>query len=623
MAKPKSKRQKTFPPCPAGIIRAGGVAAALLFLFLLAAPACCTGDTRGRAVPDLRAEKGILDLSLADLSRTGPLPLGGDWEFFFGSHVPPEEGDEAVRAGETALIKVPGTWKGSTWKGNPLGGSGIATYRLTIITGPGNPENLTLLIPGWETAYTLFVNQEETVSTGIPGHDKAGTVPAWIPRIIPVKAPEGILELVVHISNFHHPRGGPAMVPLIGTIEAVRETRERGIAGKLFSFGSLFMISLYHAAIYLMRRKEKSDLYFALFSFLMALRALVINEQALVLFLPAIPWNLHIRITYLAFALSSAAITLFLDSLYRQDMSRGFTRFFSGAGLLYGGLIVLTPPMVFASLILPFQIIIVAGALYFLYVLIIATLRKREGAVLFLAAYLVFFSCVINDILFHYQVTSTGYIAPMGFLVFIFLKSLVLAKRYDATFVKVEELFMEKTKLEGTALTLQNLSYLDSLTGAANRRRFDEYLDQSWRQACRTEKPIALIMLDIDFFKSFNDLYGHPRGDEALRLVSAAIRNCIHRPADLAARYGGEEFAVLLPDTEMEGALAVAQAIRKKVETLGLPAANQSVSPMVTASLGCVSLEPRREENPEELVSRADAALYRAKSGGRNRVETD
>ena len=225
--------------------------------------------------------------------------------------------------------------------------------------------------------------------------------------------------------------------------------------------------------------------------------------------------------------------------------------------------------------------------------------------------------------LYHYHLTSTGYIAPFGFLVFILLKSLVLAKRYDITSSRMEQLAVEKIELEGTALTLQNLSYIDSLTGTANRRRFDEYLDQSWRQACRTEKAVALIMLDIDFFKNFNDLYGHPRGDEALRLVSAAIRNCIHRPADLTARYGGEEFAVLLPDTEIGGALAVAETIRKKVETLGLPAANQSVFPVVTVSLGCVSLKPRREENPEELVSLADAALYRAKSGGRNRVETD
>jgi diguanylate cyclase (GGDEF)-like protein len=618
----KSEKPPICPPGPFEIIRAGRLMTALLFLILTLMTGC-SGSAPERTSPELQAKNGVLDLSSVDLSRTGPLPLGGEWEFVFGRHVSPEEMKEAARTGESAMIKVPGTWKGFSWKGTTLGGTGIATYRLTVLTEGAPSQPLALLIPGWETAYTLFINKKEALTIGVPGQTKDETVSAWIPRIVLVEAGEGVLELVVQISNFSHPRGGPAMMPLIGTAEAVRDTREKGIAFKLFSFGSLFMIALYHAAIFLMRRKEKSDLYFALFSFLMALRALVINEQALVLFLPAIPWHLHIRITYLTFALSSAAITLFLDSLYREDMSRIFTRILTGTGLIYSGLIVLTPPLFFAALILPFQILIMAGALYFLYVLVITTLRKREGALLFLAAFLVFFTCIVNDILFHYQLTSTGYIAPFGFLVFIFLKSLVLAKRYDATFSKVEELFVEKTKLEGTALTLKNLTYLDPLTGTANRRRFDEYLEQSWRQALRTEKAVALIILDIDFFKNFNDLYGHPRGDEALKMVAGAIQNCVHRPSDLAARYGGEEFAVLLPDTGLEGALAVAETIRIKVETLGIPAADRSVAPSVTISLGCASLRPQQDTDPTELVSRADEALYRAKSGGRNRVETD
>jgi len=159
------------------------------------------------------------------------------------------------------------------------------------------------------------------------------------------------------------------------------------------------------------------------------------------------------------------------------------------------------------------------------------------------------------------------------------------------------------------------------LTGVANRRAFDRQLDLEWRRSLRERRPIALLLLDVDGFKPYNDAYGHPAGDACLHKMSAVLRDAAHRPNDLAARYGGEEFAVLLPGTTPEGALAVAEGIRRQVESLAIPHAASTAAEVVTVSVGVASVMPSPEERPDALVAAADAALYRAKSDGRNRVE--
>jgi diguanylate cyclase (GGDEF)-like protein len=192
-----------------------------------------------------------------------------------------------------------------------------------------------------------------------------------------------------------------------------------------------------------------------------------------------------------------------------------------------------------------------------------------------------------------------------------------------------QQLKQQNTLLQRLNQELQRLNAIDSLTGIANRRRFDEYLAQEWNRLRREKAWLALILGDIDYFKNYNDYYGHQAGDYCLSAVAQAINNTIQRPADLVARYGGEEFAILLPYTEPEGAKQLAEAIKLSVLKLQLPhersclqqgAKRSQTNTYVTMSLGINSLIPTSELSFEILVKYADRALYQAKQQGRNQV---
>lgn len=167
---------------------------------------------------------------------------------------------------------------------------------------------------------------------------------------------------------------------------------------------------------------------------------------------------------------------------------------------------------------------------------------------------------------------------------------------------------------------LEKLSAEDALTQVANRREFERRLAIEWGRARRDGEPLALILIDVDCFKNFNDHYGHLAGDACLQQIAAALRAIPHRAADLVARYGGEEFVVLLPATNTDHAAAVAEHMRQTILDLQIPHATSRVAPGVTASFGIAAMVPTGQEQAHELVAAADAAMYRAKEQGRNRV---
>jgi diguanylate cyclase (GGDEF)-like protein len=183
---------------------------------------------------------------------------------------------------------------------------------------------------------------------------------------------------------------------------------------------------------------------------------------------------------------------------------------------------------------------------------------------------------------------------------------------------RTAELSEQAAQLEIANFALEEMATIDALTGIANRRRFDVFIQQEWLRAHRSREPLSLLLLDADYFKAYNDRYGHQAGDEALRQIANVLRTHVHRATDLAARFGGEEFTIVLANTGGDGGARVAETIRAGVEALQIPHAASPLG-VVTVSLG-VATANDTHASVSDLIGASDRALYEAKNRGRNRV---
>jgi diguanylate cyclase (GGDEF)-like protein len=213
----------------------------------------------------------------------------------------------------------------------------------------------------------------------------------------------------------------------------------------------------------------------------------------------------------------------------------------------------------------------------------------------------------------------------IAFLIIVYLVTIIqYSFNHHRTITSAISLKFENLELleevRKTNEILRRVSAVDGLTGLANRYSFEEFMEREWRRAIRDQRPLSLIMADIDHFKAYNDTYGHQGGDDCLKKVARVIAQAVKRPADLAARYGGEEFMAVLPDTDLNGALDIAETLRRGVEALGIPHEHSSTARVVTISIGVASLIPEQGMHSSHLVKLVDMALYSAKHAGRNMI---
>ncbi|NLD81758.1 MAG: diguanylate cyclase [Smithella sp.] len=240
----------------------------------------------------------------------------------------------------------------------------------------------------------------------------------------------------------------------------------------------------------------------------------------------------------------------------------------------------------------------VSSLIFLLYVVTVPGITSMAPPVMINSS-VVLFSALIISLIANYQIESA--------LRWNYLRH--LSK-------EIETIRLEKAKTE-----LELISSLDGLTGLANRRNFDTFLDTEWQMGAQYRTPLSLLFLDVDNFKSYNDHYGHQAGDVCLQKIAEALNKCIHRSRDLCARYGGEEFVVLLPNTDEQSALQMAEKLRKNIELENIPHAYSSVGPCITVSVGVATMKPQKTLTPQRLVELGDRALYRAKDLGRNQVQ--
>jgi len=185
--------------------------------------------------------------------------------------------------------------------------------------------------------------------------------------------------------------------------------------------------------------------------------------------------------------------------------------------------------------------------------------------------------------------------------------------------LKNEELLKS---LQQTNTRLQQQNIVDDLTNIPNRRHFDEILEKEWLRAKRIGTSLALLMIDIDFFKQYNDTFGHLKGDECLKQIATELSKNLNRPGDFVARYGGEEFCILIPDTDMDGAITFAEMVHSSIVALKIDNPDSKVSKYLTISIGVAAIVPKNDDSYMDLIYTSDKALYKAKSDGRNIIRS-
>lgn len=399
----------------------------LFLLFLIA----CDHNFQEKISP--QAIKGILDLTDWNFKSDGALALSGEYEFYWKKHLTPSDFTGPTSPQKTGFIQIPGFWKGYEINGKKLHGNGYATYRLKIFLRE-KEEHLALKILSISTAYTLFINGQKVSAIGIAGKDRGTTVPRYFPQIIDCKIERNQIELIFQVSNFHHRRGGPREVIQLGEEKAIQKIKENRLGFELFLFGSIFIMALYHFCLFTLKKKERAFLYFSIFCFLCTLRLLATGERYIINFFPNIPWELLIKMEYLSFYLAIPAFVLFIQAFYPQEIPRRILYLVVAIGLAFSCAVLFTPARIFSYTLQIYQILTIIIIIYGLYVLIVASVRKRAGAFIFLLGFIVLAFSAINDMMHAEAIIQTGYFAPLGLCIFIFFQAFLLSLRFTKAF---------------------------------------------------------------------------------------------------------------------------------------------------------------------------------------------
>jgi len=428
--------------------------------------AACGGDLPKRINPE--AVKGVLDLTDWDFKTDGPVNLSGEYEFYWMQHLKSLEFSKATPPEKTGFIGVPEYWNGYEVEGKRLSGDGNATYRLKILLNDRR-EPLALKFLSMGTAFSVYLNGKRISTVGKAGKNPETTVPRYFPHVVDFEIETDQMELIFLVSNFHHRRGGAWEAVQLGRENDIREMRERRVGFDLFLFGSIFIMALYHFGLFILRRKVLSPLYFGIFCFLIALRLLTTGETYLIHLFPNMGWGLLIKLEYLSFYLAVPAFALFMHSLFR-GFSKRFLYLIAVLGFAFSCIVLFTQARTFSHTLPIYEIITLITFIYGLYVLIDSSIRKGEGATIFLLGFIILSLTVINDILYVEQVIHTGYFAPFGLFIFIFSQAFLHSLRFSRAFTTVET---QHLQLRDT-LKAYRKETIDRLQAESERRESEE-----------------------------------------------------------------------------------------------------------------------------------------------------
>ena len=529
-------------------------------LFLAISILGCASLASARIEPP-RAEAGILNLEGWAVEDRGALGLDGAWEFYWHRLLTPADFARHATPVGREWGAIPQTWTRYQHEGRPLPGDGYATFRLTI-RDPGARGVRGLYLPPIRTAYRLWVNGELTAANGVVGTARDSTVPRYRTQAVFFQPNGDTVELVLQVANFHHRAGGLPNPLVYGTADQITTLHEHRVAVSLFLFGSLVIMGLYQLNFHARYRADRSTLYFGIYCLLVSLWTVLVREASLTRWFPALPWELGMKLEYLAIYAGLPVFTLFLRAIYPREVSERATSIVVVLGSLFSLLVAATPARVYTQTLPAFQAVMVLSGLYLLYALFLAAVRKRTNSWLSCLAGLVFTATVYHDIALVNGLTATGELSPMGLLFFVFAQALNLSGKYASTFAATEKMSAE----------LQELNR--NLEEKVAERTLS--LERSQRQVAETLAAVSVLQERERLARTIHNSVGHTLTTTTVLIEAAKrlmVRNTegaqekLEQSLELT-RKGLNEMrqtvhALKDPPREMDLALSLAQLIQK------------------------------------------------------------
>jgi diguanylate cyclase (GGDEF)-like protein len=520
-----------------------------------------------------------------------PLTLKGEWFVRYGDS-PPEPPASPQWALEPA---APPSWERARSLSLPTENGHSNIWLATVLPEwPGRDPSL--FMHSVDLLFEAYIDGALIYSFGRMDVGGQGSFAGWPWHVIPLPRDFAGKTVYFRIFSYAHEIGIVGNV-ILGSPADHYLRIVRNDLGRV-AFAGLLLFVAFAIIVLSLRLEERLVLYaFAGFTVQAAIWLFAETEMKQLLFNSPMFWiYTQLACLYLA----PATISIFIARTYARDY--GFIMFwlilisvlYAAASLALSLAGMLPLPLT----IMPFNVFEFCAMGVVLLVTLRAAWKGNQEARIFSLGLMMLTPFVVFDVLN----TWTGWSPPVshwGLMLFVTTMLFILRKR---------------------VARLKTQSTHDSLTGIANRYRFDEAFESEWRRGQRSLKPLAIIMADIDHFKSYNDTYGHQKGDFVLKAIAEVLAIKIRREPDLCARYGGEEFVLLLPETGEQDAAIVAERLRAAVDALGIPHAGSPTADRVTISLGTASMVPIKNINPAVIVERADRALYCAKASGRNMV---
>ena len=397
--------------------------------------------------------QGVLDLRGEELKENYEVSFSGEWEFYWDQLLEQKNFDDSVLPKPTMIIRVPEVWNSLEIDGQTLPPHGYATYRIQVLLD-SQDEPFAIKFGSMSSACKVFIDDKLIRSAGIVATSKENSKPGYTTGLSIFHPPADTFNIIVQVSNYHYCKGGLwNNISIIGKAETIQESWSKKMELLLLLLGCITIIGLYHVGIFQLNRSFKSAGYFALFCGVIGLRATLVSEIFILQILPDFNWFLHIKLEYLTLMTGTIVFILFINEVFPKYSLKHFPRLIIAVNIIAAMIVIFTSVNFFTSLLLFYQLVLLVGAGYSMFVVIKALIKKERSAQILIIGLVALLGTIINDMLYVDRIIETTYMTTYGFMFFIVSQAYMLSYRFQKMFIETQNLAHD---LENINLNLEN-----------------------------------------------------------------------------------------------------------------------------------------------------------------------